>query len=230
VKTLYFDCFAGAAGDMILGALIDAGVPLAAVQQALGSLGVEGVSVSADRVLKTGVSATNFRVHETAAESRQPAGGTHRHYHLKHIYAAIEKSALSDAGRARATKMFQRLAEAEAAIHGSTMETVHLHEVGALDSIIDIVGTVFAMEHLGAVRVLVSPINVGGGMVKTAHGVFPVPAPATVRLLGDAPNVIQCGAQAVLLLEMIFGRGKGLTVTTVVAVLVQPILSETVNT
>lgn len=195
MKTLYFDCFAGAAGDMILGALIDAGVPFDDVQRALGSLAVDGYTVSAERVLKAGVSSLKFRVEEHTMASGAPVhpapvhpAPKHRHYHLKHIYAAIEKSALSEAGKARATKMFQRLAEAEAAIHGSTMEKVHLHEVGALDSIIDIVGTVFAMEHLGAARVVVSPVNVGGGMVKTAHGIFPVPAPATVRLLGDAPS------------------------------------------
>lgn len=205
MKTLYFDCFAGAAGDMILGALIDAGVPLAEVQQALGTLGVDGVSVSTDRVLKTGVSATKFRVHENAASGlpvagpRFPAPDTgHRHYHLKHIYAAIEKSALSPSARARAVRMFERLAEAEAAIHGTTLEKVHLHEVGAVDSIIDIVGTVFAMEWLGAGRVVVSPVNVGGGMVKTAHGLFPVPAPATVRLLGSAPQY-SSGAELELL-------------------------------
>jgi uncharacterized protein (TIGR00299 family) protein len=190
VKTLYFDCFAGAAGDMILGALIDAGVPFEEVRRALGSLAVDGFSVSVERVLKTGVSSLKFRVHEHTADINTADGNrqTHRHYHLKHIYAAIEKSALSDAGKARATKMFQRLAEVEASIHGSTMDKVHLHEVGAVDSIIDIVGTVFAMEYLGAERVVVSPVNVGGGMVKTAHGVFPVPAPATVRLLGEMPT------------------------------------------
>ena len=192
MKTLYFDCFAGAAGDMILGALIDAGVPFEEVQRALGSLAVDGFSVSVERVLKTGVSSLKFRVNENPADgNRQPAAGDsrpHRHYHLKHIYAAIEKSALSDAGKARATKMFQRLAEVEASIHGSTMDKVHLHEVGAVDSIIDIVGTVFAMEYLGPDRVVVSPVNVGGGMVKTAHGMFPVPAPATVRLLGEMPT------------------------------------------
>lgn len=214
MKTLYFDCFAGAAGDMILGALIDAGVPLAELQQALGTLGVDGVSVSADRVLKTGVSATKFRVHEPASAPLELRRGKpelaargsgppdavadHRHYHLKHIFAAIEKSALSSTARARAVRMFERLAEAEAAIHGTTLEKVHLHEVGAVDSIIDIVGTVFAMEWLGAARVVVSPVNVGGGMVTTAHGVFPVPAPATVRLLGPAP-LYSSGVQMELL-------------------------------
>jgi uncharacterized protein (TIGR00299 family) protein len=202
VKTLYFDCFAGAAGDMILGALIDAGVPLGEVQQALGSLGVDGVTVSADRVLKTGVTATKFRVHEhqlaAASGSDASAGARHRHYHLKHILAAIERSALSQAARARAVRMFERLAEAEAAVHGTTLEKVHLHEVGAVDSIIDIVGTVFAMEWVGAERVVSSPVNVGGGMVTTAHGVFPVPAPATVRLLGRAP-LYSSGAQLELL-------------------------------
>lgn len=200
MTTLYFDCFAGAAGDMILGALIDAGVPLAEVQQALGTLGVDGVSVSADRVLKTGVTATKFRVHEhpPATAADPVCASPHRHYHLKHIFASIEKSALSPAGRTRATRMFERLADAEAAVHGTTLEKVHLHEVGAVDSIIDIVGTVFAMERLGATRVVASPVNVGGGMVSTAHGVFPVPAPATVRLLGNAPQYSD-GTQAELL-------------------------------
>jgi uncharacterized protein (TIGR00299 family) protein len=99
----------------------------------------------------------------------------------------IDRSALSAAGRERANALFQRLAEAEAAIHQMSVEDVHLHEVGALDSIIDIVGTVFAMEWVGADRVVCSPLNVGGGMVRSAHGLFPVPAPATVKLLGDAP-------------------------------------------
>jgi uncharacterized protein (TIGR00299 family) protein len=182
VKTLYFDCFSGAAGDMILGALLDAGVPFDALQGALGSLAVDGVSVSADRVLKAGVSSLKFRVHEGGVEK------THRHYHLKHIYAAIEKASLNPAAKARATRMFQRLAEAEAAVHHSTLEKVHLHEVGAIDSIIDIVGTAFAMDYLGAARVVVSPVNVGSGMVNTAHGLFPVPAPATVRLIGAIPT------------------------------------------
>jgi uncharacterized protein (TIGR00299 family) protein len=186
MKILYFDCFAGAAGDMILGALIDAGVPLDVVRRAIGSLAVDGVWVSADRVQKAGVSATKFRVHATPARQGETAG-PHRHFHLKHILAAIDKCVLSDAARARAARMFQRLGEAEAAIHGTTMEQVHLHEVGAVDSIVDIVGTACAMEYLAPDRVVASALNVGGGMVRTAHGTFPVPAPATVRLLGEAP-------------------------------------------
>ena len=117
---------------------------------------------------------------------------------MKHIFAAIERSALSADGKARAIKMFRRLGEAEAAIHGTTLEKVHLHEVGALDSIIDIVGAVFAIEWFKADKIVVSPINVGGGMVKSAHGVFPVPAPATVALLTNTP-VYSSGIQAELL-------------------------------
>jgi uncharacterized protein (TIGR00299 family) protein len=181
VKTLYFDCFSGAAGDMILGALIDAGLPLADLKRALGSLGVEGWDISADKVVKAGITATKFRVHEHAA------GSPHRHYHLAGIKKRIDQSALPDAGRVRAKALFDRLAEAEAAIHDTPIEKVHLHEVGALDSIIDIVGCVFAFDWFGAQRVVVSPLNVGSGSVKTAHGVYPVPAPATLRLLGDAP-------------------------------------------
>ena len=183
MRVLYFDCFSGAAGDMILGALIDAGLPLADLKRALGSLGVNGWDISADRVVKAGISATKFRVHE----ERHAGEHRHHHHHLKHIKEAIDRSALSEAGKERAKALFDRLAVAEAAVHNTTVDRVHLHEVGALDSIIDIVGAVFALEWFGADRVVVSPINVGSGVVKTAHGIYPVPAPATVRLLGDAP-------------------------------------------
>ncbi|MFP5379390.1 MAG: nickel pincer cofactor biosynthesis protein LarC, partial [Vicinamibacteria bacterium] len=127
------------------------------------------------------------------------AGGHHHaHRTLPEIHALIDGSALSPAGKARAKALFDRLAEAEAAVHAMPVSKVHLHEVGALDSIIDIVGCVFALEWIGADRIVVSPMNVGGGMVRSAHGVFPVPAPATVRLLGDAP-VYSSGIQAELL-------------------------------
>jgi pyridinium-3,5-bisthiocarboxylic acid mononucleotide nickel chelatase len=206
MTVLYFDCFAGAAGDMILGALLDAGLPLDELRRALGSLGVDGVEVSADRVVKGGITAVKFRVHALApAASGSGATGRaaaahpfHPHRHLAEIRAAIDRSALSDAGKARATRMFTRLAEAEAAIHGMPLEQVHLHEVGAIDSIVDIVGAVFAVEWFGAERIVVSPMNVGGGVVRSAHGVFPVPAPATLRVLGEAP-VYSSGIQAELL-------------------------------
>jgi uncharacterized protein (TIGR00299 family) protein len=209
VKILYFDCFAGAAGDMILGALLDAGLPFDELKRALGSLAVEGWDVSVDRVLKTGVSATKFRVHEHAHvhphvhshhhHDHRNDGHHHApHHSLKEIEAAIGRSALSDAGKSRAVAMFRRLGEAEAAIHGMSVEAVHLHEVGALDSIIDIVGAVFALEWFNADRIVVSPINVGGGMVTSAHGVFPVPAPATLALLKNAP-VYSSGIQSELL-------------------------------
>ena len=174
---------------MILGALLDAGLPLTELRAALGSLGVEDWDISADRVVKCGITATKFRVHEhapaIAGEVARPGG--HRHYHLAGIKKRIDQSSLSEVGRARAKALFDRLAEAEATIHNMPIEKVHLHEVGALDSVVDIVGAVFALEWFEADRIVVSPINVGSGTVKTAHGVYPVPAPATLRLLGGAP-------------------------------------------
>src|SRR4051812_43580236 len=125
---LYFDCFSGASGDMILGALIDLGLPLEALRDALGSLAIEYGEVTAERVTRAGVSATKFRLIErTTAAS---AGGSHQHHHLKHIVAAIQRSSLSASGRERAVHLFERLAAAEAAIHGTPIERVHLHEVG----------------------------------------------------------------------------------------------------
>ncbi len=232
MRTLFFDCFNGASGDMILGALIDAGVPLDGVRQALGSLAIDGCTIAADRVLRAGVSATKFRVIEgTPARTVHQHDHTHQHDHqrahdhahdhdhhhhphshphdhthghqhphrsLPEIFRLIDGSALTAPGKDRAKALFQRLAEAEAAIHQMPVEKVHLHEVGALDSIVDIVGAVYAMEQIGVDRVVVSPINVGRGMVQSAHGVFPVPAPATVRLLGGAP-VLSRGPEAELL-------------------------------
>jgi pyridinium-3,5-bisthiocarboxylic acid mononucleotide nickel chelatase len=189
VKIIYFDCFSGAAGDMILGALLDAGVPLDELKSALGSLGVEGWDVSAQKVVKTGITATKFRVHEQVAVAAGTTGqvGKHTHYHLAGIKKRIDQSSLSAVGKQRARTLFDRLAEAEADIHSMPVDKVHLHEVGALDSIIDIVGSVFALEWFNAERIVVSPLNVGSGMVQTAHGRYPVPAPATLRLVGDAP-------------------------------------------
>jgi len=181
---LYLDCFSGASGDMVLGALLDLGLPLDALKGALGSLALEFGEVGAETVKRAGVTATKFRLTDTRPRAED---GRHAHYHLKGIVNAITRSSLSPEGRDRAVHMFERLAAAEAAIHGTPIEKVHLHEVGALDSIIDIVGAVFGFEYLGIDDIEASPLNVGGGMVKCEHGLFPVPAPATARLLEGVP-------------------------------------------
>jgi pyridinium-3,5-bisthiocarboxylic acid mononucleotide nickel chelatase len=183
-RVAYLDCFSGASGDMMLGALLDLGLPLDGLRAALGSLEIEYGAVSADRVIRAGISATKFRA---TAEEQREAGPPHHHHHLKHIVAAIERSALSRQGKDRAIGMFNRLGEAEAAIHDTSLERVHLHEVGALDSIIDIVGAVYGMEWLQVDRIISSPLNVGSGTIECAHGTYPVPAPATARLLKDVP-------------------------------------------
>jgi uncharacterized protein (TIGR00299 family) protein len=180
-RVLYFDCFSGIAGDMVLGALVDAGLPFDDLKSALGSLALADGEVSVRRVMRAGVSATKFVVHE------QGSTDTHPHRHLSGIFKLIDRSSLSPSGRDRAKALFQRLAEVEASIHDMPVEKVHLHEVGAVDSIIDIVGAVYALEWFGADRIVSSPLNVGGGTVKSAHGTIPVPAPATVKLLGGAP-------------------------------------------
>ena len=215
-RILYFDCFNGASGDMVLGALLDAGLPLEELRRALGSLALDGAEVSSKRVLRAGVSATKFVVEEHG-QNAHAVGHDHQHHHDHHhghghehgehhhhphrslaeINALIERSALSPAAQDRAKQLFHRLGEAEAAIHQIPVEKIHLHEVGALDSIIDIVGAVFAIEWFRADRILSSPLNVGGGMVNSAHGHFPVPAPATVKLLGGAP-IYSSGVQSEL--------------------------------
>jgi uncharacterized protein (TIGR00299 family) protein len=186
VTVLYFDCFSGASGDMVLGALIDAGVPLAEIRRALGSLTVDPEAVWTEPVLRTGIRATKFCVRGETGDHTH-AHGQEPHRSLAEIGRVIDGSMLSEKGKTRAKELFRRLGEVEAAIHGVPVEQVHLHEVGALDSIIDIVGTVHALEYLGADRVVTSPLNVGSGSVPTAHGVYPVPAPATLQLLAGAP-------------------------------------------
>jgi uncharacterized protein (TIGR00299 family) protein len=180
---------------MVLGALLDLGLPLESLRAALGSLAIEYGEVTAERVLRSGVSAMKFRL--IASGRRQPAehthghgqhdGHAHDHHSLQEIERYIGRSALSNRGKERAAYLFQRLADAEAAIHHIPLNQVHLHEVGALDSIIDIVGIVHGMEWLGVDNVIASPMNVGSGTVNCAHGTFPVPAPATARLLRGVP-------------------------------------------
>ena len=181
-RVLYLDCFSGASGDMVIGALLDAGLPFDALEEALGSLALEDeCRVEAERVDRSGLAATKFTVVERQLETG------HRHRHLSGIRKLVDRAALGDETKARANRLFTRLAEAEAGIHQMPVEKVHLHEVGALDSIVDIVGGVFAFEWFGAEQIVASPINVGSGMVECEHGTLPVPAPATAALVAGVP-------------------------------------------
>lgn len=202
---LYFDCFSGAAGDMILGALLDAGFPLDDLRDALGSLAIDREAVWTERVTRAGVSAIKLNVrgegpspvhipyshgleHSHESEhSYNNENGHAEHRSLAEILRLIDGAALSMQAKRHAQGLFTRLAETEATIHGTTADKVHLHEVGALDSIIDIVGTVHALEALGVDRVVASSLNVGSGSIRSAHGLYPVPAPATAHLLQAAP-------------------------------------------
>jgi hypothetical protein len=169
---------------MILGALIDAGLPLDDVRRALGSLAVDRDALWTERVVRAGVSATKLHVR---GECDAGHGHGHPHRTLGEIAGLIDGSALSPPEKSRAKALFDRLAAAEAAVHDTPLDKVHLHEVGAVDSIIDIVGTVYGLDALGIDEVVASPLNVGSGTIQCAHGVYPVPGPATVRLLEGAP-------------------------------------------
>ncbi|MDT4967690.1 MAG: pyridinium-3,5-bisthiocarboxylic acid mononucleotide nickel chelatase [Acidobacteriota bacterium] len=178
MKTLYFDCFAGASGDMILGALIGAGVDSQTLTEQLGLLHVTGYEIYFEKVDRSGISATRAHV-LTATE--------HSHRHLNDILTIIDGSALSESVKERATRIFVRLAQAEAKIHAVPIEDIHFHEVGALDAIIDVVGACIGFELLKIDRFVCSELHVGSGMVEMAHGRFPIPPPAVAELLKDAP-------------------------------------------
>ena len=187
-RILYFDCFSGASGDMILGALIDAGLPVDELRQALGSLAIGEYAMTTERVDRAGIAATKFRIREPQhPHGGSTAGHSHPHRNLAAIKSLIDRCALSASGKARVISLFQRLGDTEAAIHQIPVDEVHLHEVGALDSIIDIVGSVFGLEWFGADQVSASPLNVGSGTVQCQHGTFPVPAPATAKLVEGVP-------------------------------------------
>lgn len=175
----YFDCFSGISGDMTLGALIDAGASLAAIETELRKLGLEGWTISAEKVKRGAIFATHVKV--------QTQEG-HHHRGLATILKRIEDAHLAPRAAERATKIFTRLAEAEARVHNEPVEKIHFHEVGAVDSIIDIVGAAVGFELLGIDEFSCSPLDVGAGQVKTAHGLLPVPAPATADLLRGAPT------------------------------------------
>ncbi|MBL8167313.1 MAG: nickel pincer cofactor biosynthesis protein LarC [Acidobacteria bacterium] len=240
MRTLYLDCFAGASGDMLLGALLDLGLDFAFLKAELAKLGVPGYELSLTRVDRSGISAAKFDVHlqreahhhhdhdhghhdhdhdhdhghhhhehdhghhhhDHGHHDHDHDHGHHHHEHEHHhhehehehhhrglteIKRLISAASLSDSVKARAQAIFQRIGEAEAKIHGMPIEAVHFHEVGAIDSIVDIVGACIGLEALGIGRIISSPLHVGSGTFKCAHGIYPVPGPATTELLKGVP-------------------------------------------
>jgi uncharacterized protein (TIGR00299 family) protein len=178
VTLAYFDCPAGASGDMILGALVDAGCPMAALEDALGALAVSGWRLAARQVERGGLRGTHLIV------TTDPAV---RFHGLADLLAPIKRSSLAESVQARATAILTRLAEAEARVHRVPVEAVHFHEVGALDTLVDVVGAVAGLDALGVEGIHVSPFPLGGGTIESAHGRLPVPAPATAELLRGFP-------------------------------------------
>ena len=195
-RLVYFDGASGASGDMVLGAVVDLGLPLDRLREDLASLPLPGYRLESTRVSRSGLAATKVDVH---VEEEKPA-----HRHLGDIVRLLEESRLPADVKERAEALFVRLAEEEAAVHGTSPERVHFHEVGAVDSIVDIVGGVLALRWLEADRFVSSPLNVGSGTVKMAHGVFPVPPPATARLVSGVP---------------VYGEGEGELLTPTGALL-----------
>lgn len=190
MKICYLDAFSGISGDMTVGALIDAGADVHVLIQSLEALAT-GAKFEVERTKRRGIAASKFRV--------VAAGESNTHRHLHHILDLIAKSGISPRAKQNASAVFQRLGEAEAKVHDIPIEKVHFHEVGAVDSICDIVGACLGFDLLGIGGIYCSPVNVGSGTVKTEHGVLPVPAPATAELLTGKP---------------IYARGPSLELTT----------------
>lgn len=178
MKIAYFDCASGISGDMVLGAFVDAGLEVARLSNAIEGLGIAGLHLTASKVTRLGIAATKVDVVAPEQDS---------HRHLSDIEKLIDESPLPDAVKKTAKAIFAIVAEAEAKVHNSTVEKVHFHEVGALDSIADIVGAAAAVELLGIDKLVFSAIPTGSGTVKCAHGVLPVPAPATAEILTGVP-------------------------------------------
>lgn len=213
MKILYFDCFSGISGDMALGALLDAGLDEKKFLNELAKLNLDEYEIKIEKGIKRGITGKNVIVniknscsheHSHASNSNQKHEHEHGHSHghehshshsgkggrqrnYAQIKSLIENSSISDNAKSLAIKMFENLAKAEGKIHGVPYEEVHFHEVGAVDSIVDIVGTAIAIDMLKPDAIMASPVHVGGGMVRCQHGLFPVPAPATMELLKGIP-------------------------------------------
>ena len=174
----YFDCFSGISGDMTLGAFIDLGVPVKWLKENISAIPLTGFDISVTSVFRNGINAKSVHVKtKDTAESRNYAV----------IRSLIQNSRLSPRVKESSLKVFQKLAEAEAAIHGCSVEKVHFHEVGGIDAIVDIVGTALCVEYLGVNKIIASKLPLGTGFIDCMHGTLPVPAPATLALLKDVP-------------------------------------------
>lgn len=192
MKIAYFDCFAGASGDMILGALLDAGLSLDHLRGEIAKLNLSHYQLGVEKVVKKGIGGS--QAHIIIDQDHHD----HHHRHLSHIKDIIGNSDLDPSVKEKSTAIFTRLAEAEARVHRSSVESVHFHEVGAMDAIIDVVGGVIGLTALGIEKVFCSPLHVGSGTIQCAHGTLPVPAPATAELIKDKP-VYSTGVKGELL-------------------------------
>jgi uncharacterized protein (TIGR00299 family) protein len=178
MRGAYFDCFAGVSGDMIIGSLIDAGLEFDQFKHALAEIPLTGYEMAVEKVERCGIQCARFVVQSNESEI---------HRNLSDILKIIESSALDHGIKERAAAIFKRIASVEAKIHNKKIEEIHFHEIGAIDSIVDIVGAVIALDLLGLETIHASRINVGGGFINTNHGLMPVPAPATAELLLGIP-------------------------------------------
>ncbi len=165
---------------MVLGALVDLGLDVNELTNVLNEIGLENFSLEAERVKRNGIGAVNLHV---------KTGHEHKHRHLKHILEIIDSPVFSDSVKQKIEKIFRKIAEAEAKVHGTTIEKVHFHEVGAMDSIIDITGSVWGLERLGIEKLFCSQLTLGSGTVKCEHGIMPVPAPATLEIVSGLPVI-----------------------------------------
>jgi len=181
MKIAYFDCFAGASGDMILGALVDAGLDINELKSELAKLHLDHYDLKAQKVVKKGIGGS--QVHVIIDEHHHG----HHHRHLADIEAIINASDLETSVKKSGLKVFNRLARAEACVHRTSVDTVHFHEVGAMDAILDVMGAVAGIHALGIDKVMCSPLHLGSGTVACAHGILPVPAPATAELVKGKP-------------------------------------------
>lgn len=195
-RTLYFDPFGGASGDMILAALIDLGVPVRVVEAALAAAGLSDVRLAIETVQRAGIAARHAHFVDASGTAIDPlerphatSDDDHHHDHTPwpQLRRRLQQSALPAAVGGRALRIFERLAAAEAQVHGVALDQVELHEVGGIDSIADVVGVAAAIDHLGVARIVCSPIPLGGRAIDAAHGRLPAPAPATVQLCQGVP-------------------------------------------